>query len=102
MLVSPMDNLSLDMLFSALADPTRRGIIERLTHGPQSVKTLSEPYDMALPSFMKHLKVMEEGGIIFTRKEGRVRTCWLEPNALIPLQGWLEWQRQAMDTAPRR
>jgi len=52
---------------------------------------------MALPSFMKHINVMEAGGIITTRKEGRVRTCWLVPNALIPLQGWLEWQRQAME-----
>lgn len=92
-----MDNLSLDVLFSALADPTRRGVIERLVYGPQPVKTLFTEHDMALPSFMKHLKIMESGGIISSRKEGRVRTCWLEPNALIPLQGWLEWQRQAME-----
>lgn len=102
MLVSLMDNLSLDMLFAALADPTRRGVIEHLTHGPASAKTLAEPYDMALPSFLKHLKVMEAGGIISTRKEGRVRMCWLEPNALIPLQGWLEWQRQAMEAHAAR
>lgn len=52
---------------------------------------------MTLPSFLKHLQIMEAGGLITTRKEGRQRICHMAPNALIPLQGWLEWQRQVQD-----
>lgn len=92
-----MANHSLDTLFATLGDPTRRAVIERLAHGPAAVKELAAPHDMALPSFLQHIKVMEAGGIIATRKEGRQRICWMEPNALIPLQGWLEWQRQAWE-----
>lgn len=93
-----MPNHSLDTLFSALADPTRRAVIECLAHGPAPVSELAAPHDMALPSFLQHIKVMEAGGVVATRKEGRVRMCWLEPNALIPLQGWLEWQRRVSET----
>lgn len=97
-----MANHSLDALFTALADQTRRAVIEQLAHGPAPVKTLAEPHDMALPSFMKHLKIMEAGGIINTRKEGRQRICWLDPNALIPLQGWMEWQRRVAEAQSER
>lgn len=96
-IVSPMANHSLDILFASLADPTRRAVIERLAHGPAPVKELAQPHDMALPSFLQHIKVMEAGGIITTRKEGRQRMCRMDPNALIPLQGWLEWQRLAWE-----
>ena len=84
----------LNSFFSALSDPTRRAIIERLCNGRASVKTLAEPHDMALPTFLRHLKVLEEAGIVRTIKRGRVRTCQLDPAPLIEAQGWLEWQRQ--------
>ncbi|MFX7870391.1 metalloregulator ArsR/SmtB family transcription factor, partial [Acinetobacter baumannii] len=66
---------SLDAAFHALADPTRRAIVSRLTKGSASVKELAEPFDMGLPSFMKHLSILEKDGLIRTEKVGRVRTC---------------------------
>ncbi len=83
----------LDRLFQALADPTRRAVLARLSAGPQSVKALAEPFDMALPSFLQHLTRLEEGGLIETRKEGRTRICALRPGALAPVRDWMEEQR---------
>ncbi len=83
----------LDALFQSLADPTRRAILARLAHGPASVTDLSEPFDMALPSFMGHLKKLEDGGLIATSKEGRVRTCTLVTGALAPAKDWMTAQR---------
>jgi DNA-binding transcriptional ArsR family regulator len=79
----------LDRAFSALADPTRRAIVGRLCDGPQSVSALSEPFDLALPSLLKHVRVLEQSGLVSSRKNGRVRTCRIEPQALEATQSWI-------------
>ena len=83
----------LDGIFLALADPTRRAVIDRLGRGPASVTELARPFDMALPSFMKHVRLLEGSGLIRTRKEGRVRTCTLETKPFAVVEGWLADQR---------
>ena len=83
----------LDALFQALADPTRRSLLSRLARGPASVSDLAQPFDMALPSLMGHLRKLEDAGLIETRKDGRVRTCAIVPEAFTPLRGWLDEQR---------
>ena len=87
------NDLELDALFQSLADPTRRAILARLAHGPASVTDLAQPFAMALPSFLQHLRRLEEGGLIETEKHGRVRTCTLKVGALAPARGWMEEQR---------
>ena len=79
----------LDLAFSALADPTRRAIVSRLCDGPRSVSELSEPFELALPSLLKHLRVLEQSGIISSEKTGRVRTCRIEPHALHATEAWI-------------
>ncbi len=90
-----MTNKSLapDRLFFALGDPTRLAVVQRLCRGPQSVSQLAAPFDMALPSFLQHLRVLERSGWISTQKTGRVRTCQLDPLALSTSSAWLEGQR---------
>ncbi|MGH3851722.1 MAG: ArsR/SmtB family transcription factor [Pseudonocardiaceae bacterium] len=83
----------LDMVFTALADPTRRSVIGRLGRGPASVGDLARPSPMTLPSFMKHIHMLEGCGLIRTTKSGRVRTCKLERERLAVLDGWLADQR---------
>lgn len=83
----------LDAVFQALADPTRRAVLGRLGAGPASVGDLARPFDMALPSFMKHIRILEAGGWIRTRKTGRVRTCALETARFQAVEGWLAGQR---------
>ncbi|WEK03190.1 MAG: metalloregulator ArsR/SmtB family transcription factor [Candidatus Devosia phytovorans] len=83
----------LNGIFQALADPTRRAVIGRLGRGPASVGDLAEPFDMALPSFMKHIHMLEETGLIQTEKVGRVRTCSIDKLRLAAVGGWLEEQR---------
>ena len=85
---------SLDSFFAAMSDPTRRAVIERLAAGPASVSELHAPHDMALPTFMRHLKVLEGTGIVRSIKKGRVRTCHIDPEPLIAAQGWLAWQKE--------
>jgi len=87
----------LDSSFSALADPTRRAVIEQLVRGPASVSDLAEPHDIALPTFMRHLRVLEDCGLVRSVKKGRVRTCHIEPPPLLQIQGWLEWQRRVLE-----
>ncbi|WP_420558024.1 ArsR/SmtB family transcription factor [Roseovarius sp.] len=84
----------LDLCFSALGDPTRRVILERLARGPASVSELAAPHDMALPSFMGHLKKLEEAGLVTSEKQGRTRTCALAPDAFAPVDDWLSGQRR--------
>ncbi len=84
---------SLDDTFHALADPTRRAVIARLITGNASVKELAEPFSMGLPSFMKHIKVLEESGLIASEKVGRVRTCRLETKQLAATEDWLSKHR---------
>ena len=81
-------------VFSALADPTRREVVERLSKGPASVSELAAPYDMSLPSFVQHLSVLEKSGLIGSRKQGRVRTCYLQKQAFDELDNWVADTRQ--------
>lgn len=83
----------LDGVFHALADPTRRAVIGRLGRGLASVGELAQPFDMALPSFMKHIRVLEDAGLIRTRKQGRVRTCEIDTARLNAVGHWLDRQR---------
>ena len=80
-------------VFYALADPTRRAIVSKLGQGPESVSALAAPFEMALPSFMKHLSVLERSGVIRSNKVGRVRTCELRPKALSQAERWIAEQR---------
>lgn len=81
-------------VFYALADPTRRAIVRALGRGgPASVTTLAAPFEMALPSFMKHLAVLERCGVTRSRKHGRVRTCALVPSTLSQAERWMAEQR---------
>ena len=84
----------LDLCFSALGDPTRRKILQRLARGEATVSELAAPHDMALPSFMEHLKKLEAAGLITSRKEGRTRTCRLSPGAFAPAKSWLAEQSE--------
>jgi DNA-binding transcriptional ArsR family regulator len=84
---------SLDPVFHALADPTRRAVVQRLVHGPAAVGELASPFAMALPSFMKHIGVLEASGLIASRKAGRVRTCTLRPERLSAAERWFSEQR---------
>jgi len=90
-----MDNLSsnLDLVFGALADPTRRAVLQRLGKGDASIGELARPFDMALPSLMKHVRVLEAVGLVESRKNGRVRTCRLNPAAMTDAGHWLAEQR---------
>lgn len=80
-------------VFYALGDPTRLAIVAALGRGPASVSALAAPFAMALPSFMKHLTVLERCGLVRSQKQGRVRTCELQPQALSQAGGWLAEQR---------
>src|SRR5487761_2594367 len=82
--------MALDPDFHALADPTRRAVIQRLNRGAATVSELAAPFDMALPSFVKHISVLEKSRLISTRKLGRVRTCSLERENLVAAQHWFE------------
>ena len=84
----------LSITFSALADPTRRGILARLATGEASVKELAEPYDMSLAAVSKHLKVLETAGLISRSKDAQWRPCRLEAGPMRDVAGWLETYRQ--------
>jgi DNA-binding transcriptional ArsR family regulator len=85
---------SIDAVFRALSDGTRRNVVERLGQKPISVSDLAARYDMALPSFVEHMKVLEKSGLVRSRKIGRVRTYELVPNRLKLAENWLEKQRR--------
>jgi len=87
----------LDQVFQALADPTRRGMIARLSRGPASVSELAEPFDMSLPAIVQHLQVLESSGLVKSEKVGRVRTCRIEPKALMSAEDWLQSQRASWE-----
>ena len=89
-----MLNNELDKTFAALADPARRAIVERLVNGPASVSELARPLPMSLPAVMLHLKVLEESGLVTSRKEGRVRTCRIDPKMLSQAEQWVSERRQ--------
>jgi DNA-binding transcriptional ArsR family regulator len=79
----------LDAIFGALADPTRRTILERLTEGEATAGELAEPFDASLPAILKHLRVLEESGLVTSRKEGRTRRCRLVPDPLGDALSWI-------------
>jgi DNA-binding transcriptional ArsR family regulator len=91
--------VALDRVFHALADPSRRAMVDRLTRGPASVSELAEPFDMTLAAVVQHLKVLEDSGVVRSEKVGRVRTCRIEPAALTSAEQWITkrkalWERR--------
>jgi DNA-binding transcriptional ArsR family regulator len=88
-----IESLDLNRVFQALADPTRRAVLERLTNGPASMSELAQPFNMALPSFSQHLDVLENCGLVRSQKAGRVRTYQLEPQPLQVAEQWITEQR---------
>ena len=90
-----MDHYSdrLNQIFQALADPTRRAVLGELGRGAASVGDLAKPFDMALPSFMKHIHCLEACGLIRTHKAGRIRMCVMEEHAFVAVETWLAAQR---------
>jgi DNA-binding transcriptional ArsR family regulator len=94
-----MPEANLDQLFRALSDPTRRAMVERLGRGPAAVGELARPFAISLPAIVQHLQALEDAGIVRSRKQGRVRTCELEPGALSLAETWLnarrlDWERR--------
>jgi DNA-binding transcriptional ArsR family regulator len=83
----------LDLAFQALADPSRRGMLARLSRAPASVSELARPLRMSLPGVMQHLQLLEASGLVTSEKTGRVRTCRIEPRALAAAEGWIVAQR---------
>jgi DNA-binding transcriptional ArsR family regulator len=106
---------ALDLMFHALADPSRRLMLDRLTNGPATVSDLARPFAMSLPAVVQHLKVLEASGLVGSQKVGRVRTCHVETVALRSVEQWISerrttWERRldrlgdilAEPTEPRR
>jgi DNA-binding transcriptional ArsR family regulator len=89
----PNQSVRLDRVFHCLADPTRRAVLARLTSGPAAVSELARPFRMALPSFSQHLALLEDSGLVKSRKSGRVRTYHIAPRSLSPAELWLGKQR---------
>jgi|SRR3954447_26609954 len=89
----PNQPAPLNRVFHALADPTRRAVLERLSGGPASMSELAQPFKMALPSFSQHLDVLESCGLVRSRKTGRVRTYELAPEPLEAAEQWMVTQR---------
>ena len=93
------DDRALDQMFQALADPARRSMVDRLSRGPASVSELARPLAMSLPAVVQHLQVLEQSGLVTTRKEGRVRTCTLDTQAMSRAEQWINdrrigWQKK--------
>jgi DNA-binding transcriptional ArsR family regulator len=89
----------LDLVFQALADPSRRAMVERLCRGPASVSELARPLAMSLPAVVQHLQVLQDSGLVRSEKVGRVRTCQIEPAALRTAEKWIierrtTWERR--------
>lgn len=93
----PKQSVGLDQVFHALADPTRRKVIERLVSGSASTSELAAPFEMALPSFTQHLRVLERAGLVTSSKTGRVRTYRLARAGLEHATGWLADQRRSWE-----
>lgn len=89
----------LDLVFHALADPSRRAMLERLSHGPAPVSELARPFRMSLPAVLQHLQVLETSGLVKSDKVGRVRTCEIVPGVLSQAEQWINdrrtlWERR--------
>ncbi len=91
----PNHRPELDRVLRALANPTRRAVLESLRAGPRPVSDLAAPHDMALPSFLQHLSVMEEAGLVRSRKVGRTRVVAARRQPMLELEAWLDAQRVA-------
>jgi len=89
--------MQLDQVFQALADPTRRAVVARLSKGPVSTSALARPFAMALPSFTQHLGVLEACGLVRSKKKGRVRTYELSATRLKAAEAWISLQRAAWE-----
>ena len=87
----------LNLVFHALADPTRRVMVERLIRGPASVSELAQPLAMSLPAVVQHLQVLEASGLVRSEKTGRVRTCRIEPKALRTAEQWIRERRTSWE-----
>ena len=87
------DSSLLDRTFQALADPTRRGMLARLSRGPASVSDLGRPLPMSLPAVLQHLQALEASGLVRSAKKGRVRTVSIEPAAMTAAESWFAEQR---------
>ena len=92
-----LNHSAIDSNFRALAEPTRRAIVERLSRGPASVSDLAKPFDMTLAAVVQHLKVLEESGLIRSEKIGRVRTCRIEAGGFNTLAQWIADRRALME-----
>lgn len=88
---------AMDRVFHALADPARRGMVERLSYGPASVSQLAAPFDMTLAAVVQHVQVLEQSGVITSEKVGRVRTCRLAPKTLAAAERWIADRRARME-----
>ncbi len=88
---------NLPKIFGALSDPTRLAVVDRLLDGPASVTDLSQPFHMAGPSFLKHLRVLEDAGLIASTKSGRVRTVSLVPDSLTRVEHWVRRHRAQLE-----
>jgi len=89
---------SLDLLFQALADPSRRAMVERLSRGPASVSELAKPFAMSLPAVVQHVKVLETSGLVRSEKVGRVRTCRIDETALSRAELWIRDRRSTWES----
>jgi DNA-binding transcriptional ArsR family regulator len=83
----------IDLVFHALADASRRAMVDRLTHGPASVSELARPLAMSLPAVVQHLHILEDSGLVHSQKLGRVRTCTVKPTALRSAEHWIVQRR---------
>lgn len=92
-MLNQSSGLDLDLMFSALADASRRSMVERLSRGPASVTDLAAPLAMSLPAVLQHLQVLQTSGLVRSQKVGRVRTCRLEPVALQAAEQWIADRR---------
>jgi DNA-binding transcriptional ArsR family regulator len=88
-----LNHPALDLVFQALADSSRRTMVERLGRGPASVSELAQPLDMSLPAVIQHLRVLETSGLVRSEKMGRVRMCRIEPKAFAAAEGWFAKRR---------
>jgi DNA-binding transcriptional ArsR family regulator len=91
------DDVVLDRVYHALADPSRRTIVERLSHGPASVSELARPLAMSLAGVVQHVQVLEASGLVRSKKVGRVRTCRVEPAALAGAERWIAERRSGWE-----
>lgn len=92
-----LNHPTLDLVFQALSDPSRRTMVERLSRGPASVSDLAQPLEMSLPAVMQHLQVLETSGLIRSEKSGRVRMCRIEPKTFAAAESWFVKRRAAWE-----